>query len=94
MKTTIAIGLLLSLVTTVSFADAYNKCIRCHGVNGERVALGKGKVIKDMTKADLEKSLLDYQNETYGGSMKGLMTAQVKNLSAADIKSIANKIGK
>jgi cytochrome c len=66
----------------------------CHGANGEKVALGKGKVIKDMTKAELEKSLLGYQNGTYGGAMKGLMKAQVKNVSAADIKAIANKIGK
>jgi hypothetical protein len=27
-----------------------------------KVALGKGKVIKDMTKAELDKSLLGYQN--------------------------------
>lgn len=47
-----------------------------------------------MTKAELEKSLLGYQNGTYGGAMKGLMKAQVKNVSAADIKAIANKIGK
>jgi cytochrome c len=64
------------------------------GCHGAKVALGRSKVIKDMTKADLEKSLLGYQNGTYGGAMKGLMKAQVKNLSAADIKAIANKIGK
>jgi cytochrome c len=94
MKKTISIGLLLSQVATASFADAYNKCIGCHGANGEKVAFGKSKVIRDMTKADLEKSLLGYQNGTYGGAMNGFMKAQVKNLSAADIKAIANKIGK
>ena len=94
MKKIISVGLLLSLVVTASFADSYNKCMGCHGENGEKVALGNGKVIKDMTKADLEKSLLGYQDGTYGGAMKGLMKAQVKNLSAADIKAIANKIGK
>jgi cytochrome c len=94
MKKTISIGLLLFLVATASFADAYNSCIGCHGANGEKVALGKSKVIRDMTKADLEKSLLGYQNGTYGGAMNRFMKAQVKNLSAADIKAIANKIGK
>jgi len=94
MKKTLSIGLLLSLMATASFADAYSKCIGCHGANGEKVALGKSKVIKDMTKADLEASLLGYQDGTYGGPMKGLMVGQVRNLSAADIKAIANKIGK
>jgi cytochrome c len=94
MKTTLTIGLLLSLMATASFADAYKKCMGCHGANGEKVALGKSKVIKDMTKAEIEASLLGYQNGTYGGAMKGLMAGQVRTLSAADIKAIATKIGK
>jgi len=94
MKKTLSIGLFLSLMATVACADSYSKCIGCHGANGEKVALGKSKIIKDMTKADLESSLLGYQNGTYGGKLKGLMTGQVRNLSAADIKAIADKIGK
>jgi len=94
MKTTLSIGLLLTLISTASFADAYANCKGCHGVNGEKVALGKSKIIKDMTKSEIEDSLLGYQNGTYGRSMKGLMVGQVRSLSAADIKSIANQIGK
>ena len=94
MKKTLTIGLLLTLVSTACYADAYSKCIGCHGANGEKKALGKSKVIKDMSKAEIEASLLGYQNGTYGGQMKGLMIAQVKSLSADDIKAIANKIGK
>ena len=94
MKKTLSIGLLLTLVSTACYADAYNKCIGCHGANGEKKALGKSKVIKDMSKAEIEASLLGYQNGTYGGQMKGLMIGQVKSLSAGDIKAIANKIGK
>lgn len=94
MKKTLSIGLLLTLISTASFADAYSKCMGCHGANGEKKALNKSKVIKDMTKAELKDSLLGYQNGTYGGAMKGLMAAQVKNLSTADIDFIANKIGK
>ena len=94
MKTTLSIGLLLTLLSTASFADANSKCIGCHGANGEKKALNKSKIINDMTKAELKDSLLGYQNGTYGGAMKGLMTAQVKNLSVADIDAIANKIGK
>ena len=94
MKKTLSVGLLLALASTVSFGDAYKRCVSCHGANGEKVALGKSKIIKDMTKAEIESSLLGYQNGTYGGAMKGLMAGQVKTLSAADIKDIANKIGK
>jgi len=94
MKKLLSIGLLLGLMSTMASADAYSKCIACHGANGEKVALGKSKVMKDMTKAEIEASLLGYQNGTYGGPMKALMIPQVKGLSAADIKDIANKIGK
>jgi len=94
MKKTLSIGLLLTMISTASFADAYSKCMGCHGANGEKKALNKSKVIKDMTKAELKDSLIGYQNGTYGGAMKGLMSAQVKNLSVADIDFIANKIGK
>jgi len=94
MKKTLSIGLLLTMILTASFADAYSKCMGCHGANGEKKALNKSKVIKDMTKAELKDSLIGYQNGTYGGAMKGLMSAQVKNLSVADIDFIANKIGK
>ncbi|MCD4758636.1 MAG: c-type cytochrome [Arcobacteraceae bacterium] len=97
MKNIISIGLLVGLVSTIALADgatAYKKCVACHGANGEKVALGKSKIIKDMTKAEVESSLLGYQNGTYGGAMKGLMAGQVKTLSASDIKDIANLIGK
>jgi len=94
MKTKLSIGLLFTLLATASFADSYAKCKGCHGANGEKKALGKSLVIKDMTKAELKASLIGYQNGTYGGAMKGLMKGQVKSLSAADIDSIANKIGK
>lgn len=94
MKKTLSIGLFLALASTASFGDAYSKCIGCHGANGEKVALGKSKIMKDMTKAEIEHSLVGYQNGTYGGPMKALMAGQVRNLSAADITFIAEKIGK
>ncbi len=94
MKKVLSIGLLVTLMSTVACADAYKKCKGCHGANGEKKALGKSKIMKDMTKAEIESSLIGYQKGTYGGPMKGLMKGQVKSLSAADITAIANKIGK
>jgi len=69
-------------------------CAGCHGANFEKAALGKSKIVKDMTKADIEKALKGYKDGTYGGAMKGLMKGQVAKLSDADIKEIAEKYGK
>lgn len=75
-------------------AAAYKKCAACHGANGEKAALGKSKVISEMTKADIETSLHGYKDGSYGGAMKALMKGQVANLSDDDIKAIAEMIGK
>lgn len=83
-----------TFMLTVASGASTAVCKGCHGQNFEKVAMGKGKVVKDMTKADIEKALMGYKNGTYGGAMKGLMTAQVKNLSESDIKAMANAIGK
>jgi len=88
------IALLTSILACVAFANPYAKCVACHGANGEKVALGKSKVMKDMTKAEIMTSLKGYKDGTYGGPMKGVMIPQVKSLSDADIEAIANQIGK
>lgn len=96
MKKITSITLLIGILATASFANvkAYNKCIACHGAKGEKVALGKSKIMKDMTKQEIVDSLTGYQNGTYGGAMKALMAGQVKGLSSEDIQAIANYIGK
>ena len=81
-------------LSSVAMAGSYAKCAGCHGQTGEKKALGKSKVIKDMTKAEITAALHGYKDGTYGGPMKGLMKGQVKSLSEADITAIATKIGK
>jgi len=83
--------LLTSLAcTSIVFAAAnLGACKGCHGKNWEKVALGKSKVVKDMTKQEIIDSLNGYKNGTYGGPMKGVMLGQVKNLNAGDIIAIA-----
>jgi cytochrome c553 len=81
-------------LSSVAMADAFAKCAGCHGASGEKVALGKSKVISSMSKAEIAGALKGYQDGSYGGAMKGLMVAQVKGLSAADITEISEKIGK
>lgn len=79
----------------VSFADVYAiKCASCHGANGETAAMGKSKVIKDMTKAEFVAAMNGYKDGSYGGAMKGLMKGQVTTLTDADIQEIAGKIAK
>ncbi|UTJ05327.1 c-type cytochrome [Arcobacter roscoffensis] len=82
------------LTACVAFANPYAKCVGCHGANGEKVAMGKSKIIKDMTKADFIAAMKGYKDGSYGGPMKGLMKGQVSSLSDADIEAIANQIAK
>ena len=80
------------LAATFAFANPYAKCVACHGANGEKVALGKSKIIKDMTKEDFISSMKGYQDGTYGGPMKGIMTGQVKGMDEATMNAIADLI--
>ena len=80
------------LTACVAFANPYAKCATCHGANGEKAAMGKSKVIKDMTKADFVASLKGYKDGTYGGAQKVLMTAQVKDMDEATMNAIADVI--
>ena len=82
-------------LTSVALAGVNaGACKGCHGANFEKKALGKSKVVKDMTHAEIEKALIGYKNGTYGGPMKGLMKGQVAKYSDADLKAFAQTIGK
>ncbi len=94
MKKVIITTLILAATATVASADAYAKCVSCHGAEGEKAALNKSKIIKDMTKAEIVTALNGYKDGSYGGAMKGVMKGQVTALSDADIQAIAEKIGK
>lgn len=103
MKTTTITKTLKSLViagailgsSTLFAADGaalYNKCAGCHGTAGEKVALGKSKIIADMSEDDLNSALNGYMAGTYGGAMKGLMKGQVASFSQDDIKAVSTHI--
>ena len=83
----------ISLIGTVASANMA-LCKGCHGQNFEKKAMGKSKVVKDMSKADIIKALKGYKAGNYGKAMKKTMEAQVKKLSNKDIKAIATKIKK
>jgi len=69
-------------------------CAGCHGADFGKKAMGKSKIVKDMTKADIETALKGYKDGSYGGAMKALMAGQVKSLNDDQIKAIAEKFGK
>ena len=78
-----------TLVCGVAAFAAVNlgACKGCHGQNWEKAALGKSKIVKDMTKAEVSAALVGYKNGTYGGPMKGVMVGQVAKYSEADLKN-------
>jgi len=72
----------------------YTKCVACHGAAGEKSALNKSLIIKDMSKADFVSAMKGYKDGSYGKDQKALMKAQVAPLSDAQIEEIASFIAK
>ena len=80
-----------TLVLSVAAFAAVNlgACKGCHGANFEKKALGKSKIVANMTEADIAVAMVGYKNGTYGGPMKGVMKGQVARYSEADLKASA-----
>ncbi len=74
-------------------AAAYAKCVGCHGVNGEKAALGKSAIIKGQDAAKTVKQLTGYKEGTLNiHGMGGLMKGQVVSMDDATIKAVADYI--
>ena len=89
----------VALIATTSLLASggdvlYKKCAGCHGAKAEKVALGKSKIVADMSAEDIVKSLQGYKAGTYGGAMKGIMRGQVASLEEKDFKALAEYITK
>ncbi len=72
-------------------------CAGCHGANFQKKALGVSAVVANMTHKEIEKALLGYKDGSYTGpvaGMAGVMKGQVARYSDADLKALAQKIGK
>lgn len=84
-------SLLVLGATTAAMADGaaiFTKCQACHGAKAEKNHMGN-QVIQGWDAAKIEAALNGYKDGTYGAAKKGLMQAQVKNLSADDIKAVS-----
>lgn len=93
--TKILTGLALLGATSLFAADGaalYKSCVGCHGVNGEKKALGKSEIIAGWEVEKTVNALKGYQDGTYGGPMKGVMKGQAARLDDAKIEAIAKYI--
>ncbi len=95
MKKIVIASLAILALTTASIAAVNAKaCASCHGQSFEKHALGKSKVVADMTHAEIATALKGYKTGTYGGPMKALMKGQVAKYSDADLDAFSVTIGK
>lgn len=83
-----------TLAISAQATPLYTKCVACHGTSGEKAALNKSLIIKDMSKADFITAMKGYKDGSYGKDQKALMKAQVMTLSDAQIEEIASFIVK
>lgn len=83
-----------TLAISAQATPLYTKCVACHGAAGEKAALNKSLIIKDMSKADFITAMKGYKDGSYGKDQKALMKAQVAPLSDAQIEEIASFITK
>ncbi|MGB3750882.1 MAG: c-type cytochrome [Arcobacteraceae bacterium] len=85
--------ILLGLMTGSLFANAADiyktACATCHGVNAEKIALGKSKVLATLSEAEIISDMMGYKAGTFGGQMKAIMVPQAQKLSDDEIKEIA-----
>jgi len=74
-------------------AALYESCQPCHGVNAERNALGKSRIIADFNQEEIIDAIEGYQNGTRNiYEMGGLMKGQVIDLTDYETKILANYI--
>jgi cytochrome c553 len=78
--------------TSLDGKTIYKACASCHGVNAEKSALGKSKIIKGWSESQIATALYGYKDSTYGGAMKGIMKGQVSKLSDEDIEVVSEYI--
>ena len=92
MNTFLKLITLGTLLVSTSWGASIAVCKGCHGQEWEKSAMDKSKVLKDMSKAEIVEALKGYEDGSYGGTMKGLMVDQVKDLSEEEMEELALKI--
>ena len=70
----------------------FKTCASCHGLKGEKEALGKSQVITGWDKEKTINALNGYKAGTYGGVMKNIMKTQIDSKTDAEIDALATFI--
>ena len=95
MKKIVIATIAAAAISSVSMAAVNtHACAGCHGAHFEKHALGKSKIVANMTHAEIATALKGYKAGTFGGPMKGIMKGQVARYSDADLDAVAQTIGK
>ena len=93
MKTLIAILGLTAMLSAADGSALYQKCAACHGLKGEKAALGKSEVIAGWNSTKTLDALKGYKAGTRNTKgMGALMKGQTAALSDADMKALADHI--
>jgi cytochrome c553 len=71
-----------------------DNCVGCHGLNFEKIAMGRSNIVNEMTKEYIEATLFNYKYNSVEGTMNPLMSWQTAQLSDDEIQAIAQQIGK
>jgi len=88
MKKMIIAFIALCTLSVAAFAEVNLKaCAGCHGANFEKSAMGKSKIVANMTQKSVTEALVGYKNGTYGGPMKNIMKMQVIKYSDEELQS-------
>ena len=94
MKIPILLLIFTFLLNASNGKELYKQCASCHGINGDKMAMGSSKKIRGWSVLRLEKVLIGYKNGTYGFCLKNYMQAEVRHLSLDDIKTLSVHINK
>ena len=78
--------------SSIDAAKLYVACAGCHGVHGEKKALGKSQVIGGWEASKVVTALKGYQDGTYGGAMKAVMKGQASKLTPQEITALSEYI--
>jgi len=92
----IKLAILLSLLSASLLIGAdhgkevyYKKCVSCHGVHGEKEAIGTSKPINTLTEEEVRRALTGYVDGSYGGKYKHLKRGMARTLSKEDIDALS-----
>ncbi len=84
-----------SIVASVDPVTLYKSCVACHGIKGEKKALGKSEAIGGWSALKVEEALKEYRAKRRNvHGMGAVMQGQAAKLSDDDIKTLGEYIEK